>query len=171
MGYITALSRAVRDSGGFGVVEERRRCLMPLARQAWEEVGPYLGDQEEQWLIGVAATFRLCALSGDLAALAWAECLWSRSLRSGLRSEMMALSFVPLMESFRLHERVDALLREGGDAWVRPNSVLLGGLVNVAAEHRDLERGEIVAHVGRRLGCAAKQHCFWVSGEGPRLVR
>lgn len=140
--YITALLRCVRGEQGFGAVSARQQELLRLARQAWEEAEP--ATDVDTFNSGVGAALSLCAASEDAAALVWGEEIWeSARAQSFALYEVAHKQYVTFLAAHGHFERVDAALSASKHVDWSPDCVLLGALVNVAAERCDWRQAEV----------------------------
>lgn len=114
----------------------RPGLLLALGEQVLRDVEEIADDSQFNALLGSA--LRLCVVAREERALAWAEELWAWSERQPFTKTVpVCNTYTFVLESYGLHERVDAML-----AQVPPNQVLLGSLVNAAATLRDWRRAE-----------------------------
>lgn len=125
----------MKGEHGFGVVPDRKRCLVNLGKQAWEESGP--AKDADTFKSGLGAASRLCAAADEAAGLQWAEELWSWAGRQRFQLDALKYhAFTVVLEVYKFKGRVDQMLSESKGMW-EPSRTILGELVNTAAEHRD----------------------------------
>jgi len=168
--YINAMTRSLRSERGFGVVPARQRQVLPFAKAAWDEAGISKHLDFPTAPCALNAALRLCAAVGrEPAAFEWAAELWTWGGQCCILDEISYSTFLLVLAVHRMPERVDELLAEAvRRTLLKPNYILLGGLVNVAAEHRDWRRAEELWHVlvdqlgvvanGLAYGARAKAH-------------
>jgi len=101
-------------------------------------------DDEDNFNSLLGSALRLCAASCEPEALQWAEDLWKWSGQFESKYTIYTSprsTFVFVLETFGLRDRVDALLSPGGGGGT-PDRVLLGSLVSAAGKRYDPGRVE-----------------------------
>mmetsp|Transcript_149131 Transcript_149131/g.415652 ORF Transcript_149131/g.415652 Transcript_149131/m.415652 type:complete len:468 (+) Transcript_149131:59-1462(+) len=141
---LTALSRCVRSAGdGSAAVPSRQRELVSLGREVWDEVGP--ATDSDTFKSGLGAALRICAVADGVAGLDWAEELWTWAQQQRFPLEAISYSnYALVLEVHNQPRRVDELLSACAQKNWRPSVVLLGALVNAAAERHDWLRAEML---------------------------
>lgn len=137
--YITALARSASGKK-FGIIPERQQELLRLGKEAWDEIEP--AQDSDTFNSGLGAALKLCAVANEPTALSWAIELWEWACIQSFQVNALGYSqYVGVLESYRMYDRVDRMIAESGVAtWT--NVVLLGSLINIAAEHRDWHRAD-----------------------------
>lgn len=147
--YITALTRAV-SGGAYDVVPERRRQILQLAKDMW--YGVESAADSDTFNSGLGAALNVCVVAKEREALSWADELWdwAKSERFQLHDKLY-LDYLKVLESFRLHDRVDKLLFELNVKSV--DHVFLGAMTNIATKHFDWQRADALwGNIVKRRG-------------------
>ena len=141
--YIIALARAVRNERSPGLSIERRQLLLPLAQQAWQEkTRPK--ESKNDLIMCISSTLRLCTVAQNPDAFDFAEDRFQLALQRRLVSDIMYGNWVVICETYGHHERVDSYLAKARSGEWKASFVVLGGLIDAAAESYNWRRAEIL---------------------------
>lgn len=159
--YFTALARSVRGEGGFGPLPVRQRALITLGKEAWAETD-VLEDTDATLSSSVGAVLTLCTAAKHADGFHWGVEVW-QSLKSQALSNTPSAyeQYTSLLAVYKQEDQVNSILdRSSKDGWV-PSCVLLGSLVNVAAEQGDWRRAEqIWKKLIKQMGVVPNSICF-----------
>ncbi|CAE7920950.1 slc25a42 [Symbiodinium necroappetens] len=143
---LNALATCLRRDGKFEVVPARAQAALKIAHEVIEECKG-LVQTESDYNILLTALFKLCSQIASVRSHQWALRIWDWSSATAFEKDSLTwTAFLTLSEQFGDESLVDRYLQEGlsdGASWTR-NPVLLGGLLNAAANRRRAARADAI---------------------------
>ncbi|CAJ1399634.1 unnamed protein product [Effrenium voratum] len=129
------------------LTEPRRRRALEIAREVWKEAVP---EADPDFNCVLSSALKLCFQLRSEEATQWAETLWEWSEGEIFQKSIVTYSsWLLLLERLQRRDKVDVMLSKVLQGDVRPNAVLLGGLLNIAAELRDWRRADALWQLGK----------------------
>ena len=143
---LTALATCLRREGKFGVVAARAQAALKVGQEVVEEYQE-LVTTESDCNILLTAVFKLCSQIADAGSRQWALNIWEWShAESFEKDDLTWAAFLTLSEQFGDESLVDRHFRNGLShkaSWIE-NPVLLGGLLNAAANRCSAARADAI---------------------------
>ncbi|CAJ1346014.1 unnamed protein product [Effrenium voratum] len=129
------------------LTEPRRQRALEIAREVWKEAVP---EADPDFNCVLSSALKLCFQLRSAEATQWAETLWEWSEGEIFQKSIVTYSsWLLLLERLQRRDKVDVMLSKVLQGDVRPNAVLLGGLLNIAAELRDWRRADALWQLGK----------------------
>lgn len=122
---------------------QRKEIAVDLAKKVWQEAHV---QNPRDFNNSISAAWKLCRLAGTQEAFKWGDEIWHWTESQRWSLNLISYScLVTLLEKQKRCTTVDEILENSMIATnLRPNEVVLGGLLNCAAERLDWRRADIL---------------------------